>query len=119
MKNEPQAVIEEHKLWGCRYTAVGGFFLQAYTTQTWHDFARSYNDIAAKFAGSGLSIGYHNHSHELAHFDGKPALQILIERLLPAIWFEIDTYWIAHGGGDPCQWIARVPAASPACISRT
>src|SRR5437868_1009935 len=26
MKNETQAVIDEHRLWACQYTAIGGFF---------------------------------------------------------------------------------------------
>ena len=77
LEKEPQRIIDEHKLWGCQYTAIGGFFPKEATAQTWIDFADKYNGIVKQFAGSGLSVGYHNHSHELTHFDGKPALQIL------------------------------------------
>ena len=28
---------------------------------------------------------------------------------------EIDTYWIAHGGGDPAQWINRCAGRLP-CV---
>lgn len=115
MKNETQAVIDEHRLWNCHYTAIGGFFPQNPTTQDWHTFARDYNAISQKFTGSGLSIGYHNHSHELAHFDGQTALQILLDELNPSIWFEIDTYWITHGGGDPAAWINKVAGRIP-CV---
>lgn len=115
MKNEPQAVIDDHQLWGCRYTAIGGFFPKEATTQTWLDFARDYNQVVPALGKGGLKIGYHNHSHELAHFDGKPALQILLEHLDPSIWMEIDTYWIAHGGGDPIQWIGKVKGRIP-CV---
>jgi sugar phosphate isomerase/epimerase len=112
LEKNPQKVIDDHKLWGCKYTAVGGFApkdtdKEKVTAQTWIDWANRYNETAKKFAGSGLSIGYHNHSHELTHFDGKPALQILYEHFSKDIWVEIDTYWITHGGGDPTQWIGK------------
>ena len=67
LEKEPQKVIDEHKLWNCKYTATGGFFPKEATTQTWLDFANRYNNIAKQYAGSGLAVGYHNHSHELSH----------------------------------------------------
>jgi len=113
MKNETQAVIDDHHLWNCNYTAIGGFFRDDYKTADWLEFAKTYNDIAKRFSGTGISLGYHNHSHELARFDGKTALQILLDNLSNDIWFEIDTYWIAHGGGDPVAWINKVKNRIP------
>jgi sugar phosphate isomerase/epimerase len=116
MKNETQAVVDEHKLWGCRYTAVGGFFPKNPTAADWHGFANDYSAVAEKFKGSGVEIGYHNHSHELARFDaGKTALQILFDELDKSIWWEIDTYWIQHGGADPIEWIRKVSGRIP-CV---
>jgi sugar phosphate isomerase/epimerase len=40
---------------------------------------------------------------------------MLLDKLSPKIWFEIDTYWIAHGGGDPIQWIEKVAGRIP-CV---
>lgn len=115
LERDPHRVIADHQLWGCTYTAVGGFFPKEATAQTWVDFANRYNAVAARYRGSGLSVGYHNHSHELAHFDGKPALQILMEHFSKDVWIEIDTYWITHGGGNPTQWIGRCTGKIP-CI---
>jgi sugar phosphate isomerase/epimerase len=115
MKTDPAGLIEELKLWGCQYTAVGGFFPKNPTTADWHQFADDFNKVAGAFAGSGITLGYHNHSHELSRFDGKTAMQILIDRLDPSIFFEIDTYWITHGGGDPAQWIKKVAGRIP-CV---
>ncbi len=114
MRDETSAVIDEHQLWGCKLTAIGGFFPKEPTTADWTTFAREYNQISTRFAGSGLTIGYHNHSHELAHYDGRPAMDILLEQLDPSIWVEIDTYWITHGGGDPVQWINKAKGRIPA-----
>lgn len=115
MKNETQAVIDEHRLWGCEYTAIGGFFPKEPTTADWLSFAAEYSEVGRKFTGSGLSVGYHNHSHELAKFDGQTAMDILWERLDPSIWFEIDTYWIQHGGADPAARVRKAAGRMP-CV---
>jgi sugar phosphate isomerase/epimerase len=116
MKNEFDKVVEAHHLWKCKYTAVGGFWADSYTASTWVDYARQFNELAAKFAAAGGPlIGYHNHSHEFAPFDGKPALQILMENFTPNIWMEIDTYWVQHGGADPIAWINKCKGRLP-CI---
>jgi sugar phosphate isomerase/epimerase len=117
MENETAKVIEEHRLWGCTYTAIGGFFPSAaWTLGLWQDFVRRFNAVAHKFKGSGVSIGYHNHSHELAPADGVRPMDLLIQALDPAsVWMEIDTYWIAHGGADPAAYIDKVAGRIP-CV---
>jgi sugar phosphate isomerase/epimerase len=113
LRDEAAAVIEEHRLWNCRYTAIGGFIPKNPVAGDWHQFARDFSATAKKYAGSDLAIGYHNHSHELAKFDGKTALEILVTELDRSVWFEIDTYWITYGGGDPVAWIDRVAGRIP------
>ena len=113
--NEPERVIEEHRLWDSRYTAIGGFYQKNCTARDWLDFAATYNEVAGRYEGSGLSVGYHHHSDELARVDGRPALNLLLERLAPSVWVEIDTYWITHGGGDPAAWIRRAAGRVP-CV---
>ena len=115
MKNDAQAMIDELGQWGCSYTALGGFFPKDPTVSDWHRFADEFNEAAQQFAGSGVQLGYHNHSHELARFDGTTAMQILLDRLDPSVFFEIDTYWITHGGGDPAAWIEKVAGRIP-CV---
>jgi sugar phosphate isomerase/epimerase len=115
LRDEPAKVIDEHHLWSCQFTAVGGFFPENPRSSDWSDFARDFNAVAKSYAGSGLRLGYHNHSHELARFDGKTALQILLDHFSPDIWMEIDTYWIQHGGADPAAWIDKVAGRIP-CV---
>jgi sugar phosphate isomerase/epimerase len=115
LQNEPDAVIEELKLWDCQFTAVGGFFPDNPTAELWNRFAHDFNQIAERFKGTGITLGYHNHSHELVKFEGKTILQNLVDRLDPAVAFEIDTYWITHGGGDPAWWIRNVAGRIP-CV---
>lgn len=116
--DQVKACIDKLNAVGCKYTAIGGFFPKAedWSKALWEDFIARYNSVAEKFKGSGVQLGYHNHSHELAPVeDGSTPLQMLIDGLIDDIWFEIDTYWIAHGGGDPAQWIRKVAGRIP-CI---
>ena len=116
LENETARVIEEHRLWGCKYTAIGGYFpKEEWTLALWQGFVKRFNTLALKFKASGLRLGYHNHSHELSPAGGVRPLDLLIETLDPSVWMEIDTYWIAHGGADPAAYIDKVAGRIP-CV---
>ncbi len=115
LRDETARVIEDHHLWKCKYTAIGWFAPKNPQAAEWAQFARSFSAIAEKFRGSGIRVGYHNHSHELARYDGKVAMQVLLDNFSSEVWMEIDTYWIQHGGGDPAAWIEKVAGRIP-CV---
>jgi sugar phosphate isomerase/epimerase len=91
------------------------FSKKEYQPGDWTSFATEYSQLAKPLSAAGISIGYHNHSHELARYDGQVALQTLIDTFAPEIWMEIDTYWVQHGGGDPAEWINKVHGRIP-CV---
>jgi sugar phosphate isomerase/epimerase len=71
--------------------------------------AAELNGIAARLAGEGLRLGYHNHDHELAPLpDGTPALEALAAALDPAVLLEVDTYWAAVAGQDVPALLGRL-----------
>ena len=116
MMKDTQRCVDHHHELGCKYTALGGFFPQEnqYDPQLWIDFAKEYNDIVAKLAEHGLTSGYHNHSHEwIRCTNGKTPIELIHENSNENVWFEIDTYWVQHGGGDPCQWLEKVSGRAP------
>jgi sugar phosphate isomerase/epimerase len=127
-----EAALEYHGLLKCRYGAIGGFGWNNESPAQWRQFAAEFSATAKTLAARGLHLGYHNHSHELARLGepviapiaGQPVLpvppvptplQLLIDSCGPAVWFEIDTYWIQHGGGDPALWIDKVAGRIP-CV---
>lgn len=112
-----KAIIEKHRILDCKLTAIGGFFpSEAWTRKLWEDFIGKYNELAGRFATAGIRIGYHNHSHEFAPVeDGSIPMQMLVDGLDPSIWFEFDMYWVAHGLGDPAEWVGQVAGRIPAC----
>ncbi|MCC6580990.1 MAG: sugar phosphate isomerase/epimerase [Phycisphaeraceae bacterium] len=110
MMKDTQKCLDYHQALDCKYTAIGGYWSEDTSTANLTKFADEYTQIAATLLSKGLRIGYHNHSRELACVsDGnKRILDLLIERCGKEVFFEIDTYWIAHGGGDPAAWIDKV-----------
>lgn len=111
LKDETEAVIEEHAIYDCKYPAIGSLPKERRDggAEGFADFAREASEVARKLSDAGLTFGYHNHSFELEKFDGRTALDILFEESDPEVFqFEIDVYWIQHGGADPAAWIRKV-----------
>jgi len=64
------------------------------------------SEIAAKH---GVTIGYHNHAHELESIiDGRTALEVFADALAPEVKLEVDTYWVFVGGQDPVELLKRL-----------
>lgn len=114
MKDEPETVIEEHNLIGCKYPAIGSMPDSYRNAEGYPAFAKEVNAVGKRLAEGGLRLGYHNHSFELEKFGARTGLQIIFDETNPEyLTAEVDTYWIQHGGGDPAKWIedftSRIP----------
>lgn len=109
MRDEPQSVIDEHQLWGCKHAAIGGLPGEYRTAEGYARFAKEASEVAARLAEGGLTFSYHNHSFELERFNGRTGLEILYAESDPNYFkSELDTYWVQHGGGDPAAWIRQL-----------
>lgn len=114
MRDEIERVVDEHKILGCEYPAIGGMPGEYRKDEAGiHRFAKDASEVAARLKEHGMTFGYHNHSWELQKYGDKLALQILIDECTPDVTFEIDTYWIQHGGGCSAVWINKVPGRIP------
>jgi len=109
IRDEPHAVIDEHKLWGCRHVAIGGMPTEYRNPEGFARFAHDASAAARPLIDAGLTFSYHNHSFELERVGDRTGLQILAEDSDPATFsFEVDTYWIQHGGANPVTWLQRL-----------
>jgi sugar phosphate isomerase/epimerase len=73
------------------------------------EVAAELNEAAARLAGEGMRLGYHNHDFELSSLiGGTPALEVLAEQLDDAVLLEVDTYWAAVGGQDVAALLGRL-----------
>jgi len=92
----------------------GGAYLvragKSMAVEDWRANARFLNDRGALLRKSGLKLGYHNHNLELAALGDTNGLQILLRETDPAsVCFQMDVGWLAAGGHDPLQMLARYP----------
>ena len=69
-------------------------------------FIQEANQLSRVLSQYGLSISYHNHSHEFRKYEfGKTAFERMVDELDHNIGFVLDTYWVQHGGGDVRHWL--------------
>jgi len=100
----PQKVIDEHGVWNCTHVGIGSMPADYRTEMA--RFARDASQTARPLIDAGLTFNYHNHSFELERFGDRTGLQILAEESDPEVFsFEVDTYWIQHGGGNPANYL--------------
>ncbi|MET4146672.1 sugar phosphate isomerase/epimerase [Arthrobacter sp. UYCo732] len=87
-------------------------FIPADRWQTAEDIqatAAGLNAAAKKGAEYGIRVGYHNHAWELeSSIEGRTALEFFADLLDPELVLEVDTYWVAVGGQDPVDILAKL-----------
>lgn len=71
------------------------------------------NQAYEVFAEKGLQFGYHNHWWEFEPVEGRLAHDWMVDFLYPAIFFEIDTYWVRAAGADPAAVLRRLEERAP------
>ena len=74
------------------------------------------NGLGARCREAGLLFAYHNHDFELEEVNGLRLLDVMIENTDPElVRYEIDLFWIVHGGGDPFDYFSRYPGRFELC----
>ncbi len=73
-----------------------------------------YNEANHIAKSNGLQFGLHNHWWEFKNKVGdRYAYEVLLEKLDPSVFFEIDTYWVRVAGHDPSEVIASFGDRAP------
>jgi sugar phosphate isomerase/epimerase len=72
------------------------------SAESWASFGRNLDAIGARCRAAGMRLLYHNHDFEMVRFDGKTAMECLLDAATPAnVGAEFDLAWMVKGGGDP------------------
>lgn len=71
------------------------------------------NEANAVAVANGLSFGLHNHWWEFEPVEGQYPYHLWLEHLDPAVFFEIDTYWVKTAGLDPAAVVAEFGDRAP------
>lgn len=70
----------------------------------WKAFGDKLQKIAKPYQDAGLTFGYHNHDFEFVQYDGRYAMDLLLEAA-SAVNIEADVAWIVRGKADPAAWL--------------
>jgi len=115
LEGETDRIIEE-----CMVLEIPAVVLssigKAHYERGWTAVARELEPIGRKLKDAGLHFAYHNHAFEFRPENGKPGLDILYETSDPAlVGAQIDTYWVAYGGGDPAAYLRKLKGRVKHC----
>lgn len=114
VEKDPQKVIDFNRTIGNSHVVVSYMPDPFHNEEGFKKFAQMLDGMGARFAEAGMTFGYHHHSFELAKYSGITGQEILMNGSVPNhLSFEIDTYWIQYGGGDPAAWIAKTAGRVP------
>lgn len=110
MLKDPQREIDKYAEIDCSHLVCSWMPNEyARTQEGFMKFARDCNRAGENLAQAGASYAYHNHSFEFHRYNGLSGQEILRRNTSPKkVLFEIDTYWIQHGGATPASWIRKV-----------
>ncbi len=74
-------------------------------------YCEYFNAVGEKCDAAGIRFGYHNHDQEFTkELEGKPVYDWMLELTDPEkVMFEMDLYWIAHGGKNSVDYFAKYP----------
>ncbi|MHC1694493.1 MAG: sugar phosphate isomerase/epimerase family protein [Eubacteriales bacterium] len=105
--SETDRVIEEHSVFGCDAIGVGSLGNYPHTADGFLKFCEDFAPAIEKIKAAGKVFLYHNHHFEFEKFDGKNAMQIILENSdKDGLKLTFDTYWAQHAGYDPSKFIA-------------
>ena len=71
------------------------------------DFCAVMNKAQIRLAEEGISLGYHNHSHEFVVMPWGSTIHSELEKR-GTFDFEIDTFWVFNAGIDPVETLKRL-----------
>lgn len=92
--------IEDHHILGCDLLIIPGHDLS--TKEKLDDFIRLVHAAQPLLEAGGITLAYHNHSHEFVpNQDGQIIYDELISRTNMKL--ELDTYWAYNAGKDPLE----------------
>lgn len=110
LEQDPAALIEQARAFGATYVMCawvphnGNEFGEAETRKAIEVF----NAAGKVLSDAGLTLAYHAHGYEFRPFEGGTLFD-LMAREAKHYKFEMDVYWVQHGGADPLALLNKYP----------
>lgn len=101
-----QETIKYHQTIGCKNLIVPGADWS--TEEKMNYNIEVMNKAAPVLKAAGITLGYHNHSHEFFPTSYGKLIHKEIEEHCPDVEFELDTFWVFNANLDPIAEIERL-----------
>jgi len=103
-------VIDEAATIGQRYVLCASIPRSEMTADGYKKVAQELSRAGEIAAKSGIKVGFHNHSDDLAPLGSTTGFDILLTECDPKVTsMQMDIFWLVKGGKDPLAYIAKYP----------
>jgi len=115
IRSNPLAVVERLKAMGVDHTAYpypsGVDFSDAAAVKA---MVSDLDAAGAVLREHGCTLSYHNHAIEFLRIGGETFLDYIGRAASPEnLKYELDTYWVQFGGGNPVEWCRKAAGRLP------
>lgn len=109
LRADMQAVIDFNKAIGNDVITVPYLAEEARPTDAagWTALGEELAALSETLQAEDMTLAYHNHDFEMVAFDGRTALEIMMEAAGEDVMAELDLAWVARGGLDPVEYLGR------------
>ena len=110
LQTNPEAVAEKAKSYGASYIMCpwiphkGNVF----TINNAREAVALFNEVGEFFSSRGLTFTYHAHGYEFRPY-AEGTLFDFMAKNAEHFKFEMDVYWVTHGGEDALELLERYP----------
>lgn len=118
MRDETEAVIADHNVFGCDYIGIGSGPNLLKSPEDMQQIIDLAHTAGRKMNAAGKRLMYHHHSPEFSrdYPDGLTRLEYLLANTTEEeLGITYDTYWAQVGGVDVAAYLCRLKGRSP-CI---
>lgn len=113
MMEDPEAVVAEMKALGVKACFVPWIpHEELFDVAEMNRAVEHFNQWGKLFADAGIRFGYHPHGYEFGpgELEGETLLDSMMRKTNPEhVWFEMDVFWVVHGGADPVELLKQYP----------
>lgn len=110
---DQQAVVDAAAAFGCTRVICSTNPNELKTVDGIKASCERFNQASAAATANGLSFGLHNHWWEFAKLGDRTIFDMMLDYLDPAVFVQVDTYWVKVGGADPVQAVKQLGPRAP------
>ncbi len=110
LEKDPASLVEKARSFGASYVMCAWIPHQgdAFGLEDTEKAIAVFNRAGRILEDAGLKLAYHAHGYEFRPY-GDGTLFDLMARQAEHFDFEMDIYWVKHGGADPMELLNRYP----------